>query len=71
MYLYGGYQMLHGPLSDFYEISLDESQPTFHWKEVVAKGSCNPGKRSKHGLLGGKNGIYLVGGLKANDEASN
>lgn len=30
----------------------------------------HPGSRSKHALLGGKEKIYLVGGLKGNNEAS-
>jgi N-acetylneuraminic acid mutarotase len=62
---------LHGSLDDFYSISLDEAEPTFLWQEIAVKGKCHPGRRSKHALLGGKDKIYLIGGLKANDEASN
>ena len=62
---------MHGSLSDFYSISLDEAEPTFVWEEIVSKGKVHPGRRSKHALLGGKDKIYLIGGLKANDEASN
>lgn len=36
----------------------------------MSKGSVNPGCRSKHALLGGSDKIYLVGGLKASNEAS-
>jgi hypothetical protein len=71
LYLYGGYQILHGSLNDFYSISLDESEPTFVWEEIVSKSKFHPGRRSKHALLGGKDRIYLIGGLKANDQASN
>lgn len=41
------------------------------WEEINPKGKYLPGRRSKHSLLGGKEKIYLIGGLKANDEASN
>lgn len=71
LFLYGGYQILNGSLHDFYSISLDESQPTFIWEEIVPKGPVNPGSRTKHALLGGKDRIYLVGGLQGNNSATN
>lgn len=67
MYLYGGYQILNGSLHDFYAISLDEAEPTFLWEDILAKGKVHPGSRSKHALLGGRDKIYLIGGLKANN----
>ncbi len=70
LYLYGGYQILEGSLKDFYSICLDESETTFKWQEILPKGQT-PGRRSKHGLIATKDKIYLIGGLLANNEASN
>lgn len=70
LYLYGGYQILNGALADFYRIALDDDQTTYQWEEV-AQGHTRPGSRSKHALLATKARIYLIGGLKGNNEASN
>jgi hypothetical protein len=37
----------------------------------VPKSTVNPGARTKHALLSGKDRIYLIGGLQANNQASN
>jgi hypothetical protein len=71
LFLYGGYQILNGSLSDFYSISLNEEEATFVWEEIISKGEVQPGSRTKHALLGGKDKIYLVGGLLKNNKASN
>jgi hypothetical protein len=63
--------MLNGSLSDFYSISLNDSDNQFEWHEVISKGKINPGPRSKHDMFGGKQNIYLVGGLQSNTQASN
>jgi hypothetical protein len=71
LYLYGGHQILSGALKDFYRIGLDDEQSTYNWEEVVAQGGVHPGRRSKHALLPARDKIYLIGGLKGNNEASN
>jgi hypothetical protein len=71
LYLYGGYQILNGALKDFYRIALDDDQTTYQWEEIVTQGQTHPGSRSKHALLATKRKVYLVGGLKGNNEASN
>ena len=62
---------MNGSLHDFYSISLDEAEPIFVWEDIIAKGKVNPGSRSKHALLAGKSKIYMIGGLKSNNMASN
>jgi len=46
---------------------LDESEPTFVWDEIVPKSAVTPGCRTKHALVSGKDKIYLIGGLQANN----
>ena len=62
--------MLNGPLEEFYSICLQDDEPTFIWEEILPKGEA-PGPRSKHSLEGGKNKIYLIGGLLKNNTPSN
>jgi hypothetical protein len=38
---------------------------------MISKNKVSPGSRSKHALVGGKSKIYLIGGLKGNNDASN
>lgn len=69
MYIYGGYQILKGMMSDFYSIDLDDHVDKFNWEQIEAKGEL-PGPRSKHALIGGKTKIYLVGGLSSDVNSS-
>lgn len=71
LFVYGGYQILNGSLGDFYSIDLHDNQPKFHWVEIKGKNGINPGPRSKHALIGGKNKIYLIGGLFQDVHSSN
>lgn len=71
LYLYGGYQILKGGLQDFYSISLEESEETFNWVEILPKGKVHPGSREKHALVSTKSHIYLIGGILLNNSASN
>lgn len=57
-------------MSDFYSIDLDDSVEKFNWVQIESKGD-HPGPRSKHALVGGKNKIYLVGGLSSDINSSN
>ena len=41
------------------------------WEDLISKSKEQPGSRSKHALLAGKSKIYLIGGLKSNNMASN
>jgi hypothetical protein len=54
LYVYGGYQILNGSLSDFYSIDLNDNQPKFNWIEINSKNGVTPGARSKHALIGAK-----------------
>lgn len=65
MYVYGGYQILKGMMSDFYCIDLDDGLEMFNWEQIEGGGEV-PGPRSKHGLIGGRKRIYLIGGLLSN-----
>ncbi len=71
LYLYGGYQILHGALKDFYCISLEDAETAFHWEEILPKGEVHPGNRSKHALVSTESHLYLIGGLLINNTASN
>jgi hypothetical protein len=57
-------------MNDFYCIDLDEKLEKFTWEQIDAKGDL-PGPRSKHVLLGGKEKIFLVGGLISDVQSSN
>ncbi len=69
--MYGGYQILNGSLGDFYSIDLHDDQPKFIWNQITPKNKVTPGPRSKHALVGGKNKIYLIGGLYQDVNSSN
>ena len=64
-YIYGGYQILQGLMSDFYYIDLDDSH-AFNWVEVLPKEQNLPGPRAKHALVNTKSKIYLLAGLHTN-----
>lgn len=70
MYVYGGYQILKGMMSDFYCIDLDDNSEKFNWEQIDTKGNL-PGPRSKHALVGARKNIYLIGGLSSNISSSN
>lgn len=57
-------------MGDFYSIDLNDNVEKFNWVQIEAKGD-QPGPRSKHVLIGGKNKIYLVGGLSSDIRSSN
>lgn len=53
MYVYGGYQILKGMMSDFYCIDLDDKAERFVWEQIEGEGEL-PGPRSKHALVAAK-----------------
>lgn len=58
-------------MSDFYYIDIDDDLEKFNWVEVLPAANNLPGPRAKHGLVGTKEKLYLVGGLHSDIDGSN
>lgn len=60
LYVYGGYDIEDGILSDLNMIDL--SQNNCQWKEVKIRGNTRPGPRRNHTLRAYNNVLFLFGG---------
>ena len=67
-YIYGGYEINEGILSDFQRIDLSKitNQMDFRWEEVPVKPSSTPRPKQlhRHALIAHGNKLYMFGGIK-------
>ncbi|EGR29859.1 kelch motif family protein, putative [Ichthyophthirius multifiliis] len=61
LYIYGGYELSCGILSDFWQIQLKAQQ--YVWEKVQVKSQINPGKKKGHSTVVYKDKLLLLGGL--------
>lgn len=70
MYVYGGYEVNEGILSDFHEMQLSHSQ-VFQWKKVKPEQELNPGPLMRHSAVVFGDFMYVFGGNHKSLKSSN